>query len=140
VQNGCRKPHGAARGTQRNYENHGQPSRINDAKSPDGAHVEILIESANLTPEMEAEMRAWDTASDEAWKMIDDCTTHLFCRLLTSTNLILRRHSAHSTSRRSSYYPAALPHGDHSDKPIFFSYDKADSQGKTMGNSYAVWS
>ena len=43
----------------------------NDSLLPDGAHVEIIIEPTNVSPELEAELRQWDRASDEAWEMID---------------------------------------------------------------------
>ena len=38
---------------------------------PDGAHVEIVLEPDQFTPELEAELKQWDQASDEAWAMID---------------------------------------------------------------------
>ena len=41
------------------------------AKLPEGAHVEIVITSAGIPPELRAEFEAWERASDEAWAMID---------------------------------------------------------------------
>jgi hypothetical protein len=33
--------------------------------------VDILIEPAEMTPELQAEVAQWEQASDEAWTMID---------------------------------------------------------------------
>src|SRR5919106_2189585 len=38
---------------------------------PEGAHVDILIGPAEITPELQAELAQWEKASDEAWTMID---------------------------------------------------------------------
>jgi hypothetical protein len=43
----------------------------NDKPLPDGAHVDILIGPADMTPELQAEFAQWEKASDEAWAMID---------------------------------------------------------------------
>jgi hypothetical protein len=44
----------------------------NDTPLPDGARVGILLEPAELTPQLQAELEQWDAASDEAWRMIDE--------------------------------------------------------------------
>jgi hypothetical protein len=33
--------------------------------------VEIVVEPASVSPKLQAEMDAWDGASDEAWTMIE---------------------------------------------------------------------
>ena len=38
---------------------------------PNGVHVEILIRSVDMTPELKSELDQWDKASDEAWALID---------------------------------------------------------------------
>jgi len=38
---------------------------------PDGAHVKIVLGHSHFTPELEAELKQWEQASDEAWAMID---------------------------------------------------------------------
>ena len=43
----------------------------NDTPLPDGAHVDIVIGAADVPPELRAELAQWETASDEAWAMID---------------------------------------------------------------------
>jgi hypothetical protein len=43
----------------------------NDTPLPEGAHVDILIGPAEMTPELQAELAQWEKASDEAWTMID---------------------------------------------------------------------
>jgi predicted DNA-binding antitoxin AbrB/MazE fold protein len=43
----------------------------NDIPLPDGAHVDILISQADVTPALKSELEQWDKASDEAWAMID---------------------------------------------------------------------
>jgi hypothetical protein len=43
----------------------------NDIPLPDGAHVDILISPADVTPALKSELERWDKASDEAWAMID---------------------------------------------------------------------
>jgi hypothetical protein len=43
----------------------------NDTPLPEGAHVDILIGAAEMTPELQAELAQWEQASDEAWAMID---------------------------------------------------------------------
>jgi hypothetical protein len=43
----------------------------NDTPLPEGAHVDILIHSADMPPELQSELDQWDKASDEAWAMID---------------------------------------------------------------------
>ena len=42
-----------------------------DAALPEGADVEIVLLSAPLPPEMQAEFAEWERASDEAWSLID---------------------------------------------------------------------
>ncbi len=42
-----------------------------DAPLPDGARVGIVLEPAQLTPQLEAELAQWEAASDEAWSMIE---------------------------------------------------------------------
>ncbi len=43
-----------------------------DSVLPDGAHVEIVVGSVEIAPELQAELRQWDQAADEAWGMIDE--------------------------------------------------------------------
>jgi hypothetical protein len=43
----------------------------NDTPLPEGAHVDILLGPADVTPELQAELEQWEKASDEAWAMID---------------------------------------------------------------------
>jgi hypothetical protein len=43
----------------------------NDTPLPDGARVDIIIGPADVTPALQAEFAQWETASDEAWTMID---------------------------------------------------------------------
>ena len=43
----------------------------NDTPLPNGAHVEIIIGPADVTPALQAEFDQWEQASDEAWAMID---------------------------------------------------------------------
>jgi len=43
----------------------------NDTPLPDGVHVDIVIGAADVPPELQAEWAQWETASDEAWAMID---------------------------------------------------------------------
>ena len=43
----------------------------NDTPLPDGAHVDIVIGPADVTPALQAEVDQWEKASDEAWAMID---------------------------------------------------------------------
>jgi predicted DNA-binding antitoxin AbrB/MazE fold protein len=43
----------------------------NDIPLPDGAHVDILVGPADVTPELQAELDQWDKASEEAWSMIE---------------------------------------------------------------------
>ncbi|MXX36818.1 MAG: hypothetical protein F4Y91_14440 [Gemmatimonadetes bacterium] len=43
----------------------------NDTPLPNGVHVEILIRSVDMTPELKSELNQWDKASDEAWALID---------------------------------------------------------------------
>jgi hypothetical protein len=43
----------------------------NDTPLPEGAHVDILIGPADVTPELQAEFAQWEKASDETWTMID---------------------------------------------------------------------
>ena len=38
---------------------------------PKGAHVDILLGRADVTPELQAELDQWDKANEEAWAMID---------------------------------------------------------------------
>ncbi len=41
-----------------------------DIKLPEGARVEIVLPSADFPPELLAEFRAWDRASEDAWAMM----------------------------------------------------------------------
>ena len=43
----------------------------NDTPLPDGAHVEIILGPADVSPTLQAEFAQWEQASDEAWAMID---------------------------------------------------------------------
>jgi hypothetical protein len=47
----------------------------NDTPLPDGAHVDIIIRPADVTPVLQAEFDEWEKASDEAWAMIDQWET-----------------------------------------------------------------
>jgi predicted DNA-binding antitoxin AbrB/MazE fold protein len=42
-----------------------------DAKLPEGARVEIALSIVDISPELKAELAAWERASDEAWGLID---------------------------------------------------------------------
>ena len=42
-----------------------------DAQLPEGARVEIALSAVNVSPELKAELAAWERTSDEAWAMID---------------------------------------------------------------------
>jgi hypothetical protein len=42
----------------------------NDTPLPEGAHVDILIGAADVTPALQSEYDQWEKASDEAWAMI----------------------------------------------------------------------
>ncbi len=42
-----------------------------DSDLPDGAHVNIVLQPAEVTPELKAEFDVWERAGDEAWAMID---------------------------------------------------------------------
>ncbi len=42
-----------------------------NAQLPEGVHVSILIPNLEIPPELQAEFKAWERASDEAWAMID---------------------------------------------------------------------
>ena len=42
-----------------------------DTPLPEGAHVDILIGAAEVTPALQAEFDQWEQASDDAWAMID---------------------------------------------------------------------
>ena len=50
---------------------HGIVVPQSDTPLPDGARVGILLEPAEVTPQLQAEFRAWEAASDEAWGMIN---------------------------------------------------------------------
>jgi len=43
----------------------------NDTPLPDGAHVDIVIGATDVPPALQGEWAQWETASDEAWAMID---------------------------------------------------------------------
>ncbi len=47
----------------------------NDTPLPDGAHVDIIIGHADVTPELQSEFDQWEKASDEAWAIIDQWET-----------------------------------------------------------------
>jgi predicted DNA-binding antitoxin AbrB/MazE fold protein len=38
---------------------------------PDGAHVNIVLQPAEVTQELKEELEAWQRAGDQAWQMID---------------------------------------------------------------------
>lgn len=42
-----------------------------DMPLPEAARVGIILEAAQLTPQLQAELVPWEAASDEAWSMID---------------------------------------------------------------------
>ena len=42
-----------------------------DTPLPDGTRVGIVLQPAQLTPELQAELAQWEAASDEAWSMIE---------------------------------------------------------------------
>lgn len=37
----------------------------------EGTHVEIVVDPSRIPEELRAEIKAWDSASDEAWAMIE---------------------------------------------------------------------
>jgi hypothetical protein len=39
---------------------------------PEGSAVDIVVAAAEMSPELRAEMLAWEAAGDEAWGLIDD--------------------------------------------------------------------
>ncbi len=39
---------------------------------PEGAHVEIRIESADMPQSLLSEIQSWDVASEESWRLIDE--------------------------------------------------------------------
>jgi hypothetical protein len=47
----------------------------NDTPLPEGAHVDIILGPADITPALQAELAQWEKASDEAWAMIDKWET-----------------------------------------------------------------
>lgn len=46
-----------------------------DTPLPDGAHVDIILNPADMPLELQAELAQWEKASDEAWAMIDGWET-----------------------------------------------------------------
>ena len=38
---------------------------------PDGAHVSIVLQPAEMPQELKEELEAWQRAGDQAWQMID---------------------------------------------------------------------
>ncbi len=42
-----------------------------DTPLPNGVHVEILIRSVDMPPELKSELDQWGQASDEAWALIE---------------------------------------------------------------------
>lgn len=42
-----------------------------DTRLPEGAHVEIILRSEAIPPDLQAELAAWDRAGDEAWALMD---------------------------------------------------------------------
>ena len=42
-----------------------------DHQLPDGTHVEIILQPTGMTPELKAELNAWESVGDEAWAMIN---------------------------------------------------------------------
>ena len=57
----------------------------NDTPLPEGAHVDILIGAAEVTPALQAEFDQWEQASDEAWAMIDQWEAEAQCPSETFT-------------------------------------------------------
>jgi predicted DNA-binding antitoxin AbrB/MazE fold protein len=45
------------------------PQANNDL--PDGAHVNIVLQPAEMPKELKDELEAWQRAGDQAWQMID---------------------------------------------------------------------
>lgn len=43
----------------------------NDTPLPEGAHMDIVIGAADVPPALQGALARWETASDEAWAMID---------------------------------------------------------------------
>lgn len=43
-----------------------------DAKLPEGVRVEIALSFADISPELKAELEAWERAGDDAWRKIDE--------------------------------------------------------------------
>jgi hypothetical protein len=43
-----------------------------DAQLPEGAQVQIVLSLADVAPELQAELSAWDQASEEAWALIEE--------------------------------------------------------------------
>ena len=42
-----------------------------NSELPDGAHVNIVLQPAEVTQELKEELEAWQRAGDQAWQMID---------------------------------------------------------------------
>jgi hypothetical protein len=42
-----------------------------DAELPEGSRVQIIVAAGRIPPDLQAELEAWDRASDEAWAIID---------------------------------------------------------------------
>jgi hypothetical protein len=43
-----------------------------NAPLPDGAHVDIVIGTPEVSRSLAAEFESWESASDEAWNMITE--------------------------------------------------------------------
>jgi len=42
-----------------------------NSELPDGAHVNIVLQPAEMSQELKDELEAWQRAGDQAWQMID---------------------------------------------------------------------
>ena len=42
-----------------------------NSELPDGAHVNIVLQPAEMPPELKEELEAWQHAGNSAWQMID---------------------------------------------------------------------
>lgn len=49
-----------------------------NSELPGGAHVTIVLQPADMPPELQEELEAWQRVGNEAWRMIDaPCTGKL---------------------------------------------------------------
>ncbi|MEO8498458.1 MAG: hypothetical protein ABI614_25625 [Planctomycetota bacterium] len=42
-----------------------------NSELPDGAHVNIVLQPAEMPQELKEELKAWQRAGNQAWQMID---------------------------------------------------------------------